>query len=138
MKRRMGPVVSSALCYLVIGVASAVFSNPVETPGIQTALRITALLLGILVFSAHLRFEIGRLNHTARETAIRSCAAVALGSFLLASYTVLYNVIVRSRPVASIALVLVVWPIVTGALGFVAALVLARAVFWRRASHDKG
>ena len=129
------PLILSALGYFVIGAASAEISNPVEAPGIQAALRLTALFLGAVVFLVHVRHEIVRLGNSLRRTALRAAAAAALGGLLLAVAMVLYNVLVRSRPTASVALVLVVWPLVTGALGFLAAAVAARIIAWWQGSR---
>lgn len=131
---RTRALVFCALGYFAIGIASAVVSNPVEAAGLQAALRLFALLLGALVFANHIRFEITRLGCSVRGAAAWSSVAVALGTFALAVYTVFYNVLVRSNPASSIALVLVLWPLVTGVLSFVAALVLGRLVIWRQKS----
>lgn len=130
------PVVFSALAYCAIGVASAVFSNPVEDPDIQALMRLIALALGVLVYTSHVRYEVVRLGNAPGRCAFRTAGAVALGVFLLAVYAVLYNVLVRSRSFASVALLLIVWPLVTGALGFVGAVGLARVVLWWRRRRD--
>jgi len=126
------PLFYVAVAYFAIGFASAVVTNPIAVQTLQALLRITALVLGALVYLAHVRYEVVRLRNPVRRSAVRVAVAVALGVFLLAVYMVLYNVLVRSRAFASVALVLIVWPAVAGALGFLGAAVVARILVRRQ------
>lgn len=123
-----GPLVFSALGYFTIGVASALVSNPIEAPAAQAALRLAALFLGAVVFVVHVWREVVRLKHSRRKAAARSSGGVALGALLLAGYMVLYNMLARSRPFGSTALVLIAWPLFTGALAFVVGTAVAAAI----------
>ncbi|MGH9933009.1 MAG: hypothetical protein ACREA9_27810 [Pyrinomonadaceae bacterium] len=135
-KRGIGAVVYCAVAYLVIGVASALISNPVTARNIQALLRLAALFLGILVFVCHIRYEIIRLKRSRRTTAVRASIALAAGTFLLAVYAVLSAFVDTSHWDKSIALALIVWPLVTGFLGFLPAMVVA-AIFaqWRKSQN---
>lgn len=127
------PLLLCAAAYFAIGCASAVITNPITAQGLQAALRVTALVLAAAVFVGHVRHETVRLRRSPRQAAMRVAGASALGGLLLAIYALANQVFVRSRPASSMALVLLVWPLVSGALGFCAAFVLARLMSgWRR------
>jgi len=130
--RPVRPLAWCALAYCAVGVTSAVVTNPISNPGVQAGLRIAALVLGGVAFGYHLRHETVNLGHTRGTAAARVSMATASGGFLLGAYVVAYNMALRSRPFASVALVLVVWPIVTGGLGFVLGLLGGSIVALRR------
>ncbi len=125
-----GPIVLSASGYFTIGVVSALVSNPIEAPTVQATTRLAALFLAAAVFASHVWHEVVRLNRSRRRAATRSSVGVALGALMLAGYMVLYNLLARSRPFSSTALVLIVWPLFTGALAFVAGTLVAAAIRW--------
>lgn len=125
-------MVYCGVAYFAIGVGSAIFSNPVAARDLQALMRLVALSLGILVFSLHIRYEISHWSGSPRITALRSSAALAGGTFLLAVYAVLYALINGTRSPRAMLLALVIWPLVTGVLGFLVALTAAAAVHsWR-------
>ena len=126
--RSTRPVVWSALAYYAIGVTSAVVSNPIAARDPQAVLRIAALVLGGVVFGFHLRHEMVTLGHTIGRAAARISVATAMGGFLLAVYMVAYNIVFRSRTLGSVALVLLIWPIVTGGLGYLLAILAGSIV----------
>ena len=120
--RPVRPLLWYALAYCAIGVMSAVVTNPISMLGVQAAFRIAALVLGGLAFGFHLHHEMVKLGNTRRWAAARVSVATALGGFLLGVYMVAYNIAFRSRSFGSVALVLLVWPIVTGGLGYLLAM----------------
>jgi hypothetical protein len=113
------------LAYWAIGVASAVISNPIAGRTLQASLRLGALLLGMLVFLFHIGHEIVRLGSSPRVTAFSASVALAGGTFLLAVYAVLSAAMDVSRPIESVLLALVLWPFVTGILGFIVAAAIS-------------
>lgn len=128
-------LVGAGLAYFAIGMGSAVISNPVGARGLQAMMRLTALALGMVVFVVHVRHEATRWRHSVRAAAAWSAGGVAVGAFLLGVHMVLYNVLVRSRPALPSAPVLVVWPLVTSALAFPAAMIVAKYFAGRAAGH---
>jgi len=126
------PLIWSAMAYFATGVASALVSNPIAAHGAQAMIRITALAIGGLVFGAHVRHEFLILGNTPRRTAVRVSWAAGLGGLALAAYMVVYNLVVRSRSFGSVALVLIVWPLLAAVLAYIPAIMAAKGVvLWR-------
>jgi hypothetical protein len=127
-RRRVWPWAASALAYVAIGIASALVSNPIPRREIQATLRLVALALAGIVFLSYLRYELLRQPGSLRQAAGRSAGAVAAGAFLLAVYAVSCALVAESPSTRSLLPALVVWPLVTALLGFLAALALGRAI----------
>lgn len=124
-RRRLQAILVCAGMYLLIAIASALISNPIESALLQAAARLAALGLSIATLAVHIRFEMIRLERSPRAAALTASIAVALGTFSLAVYANLLASRATSSTNHSMLLALLIWPVVTGILSFVAALVVA-------------
>ncbi len=97
--------------YLVIGVW---FPNPPASNPRQFVWRIAAWILCAVVFAMHIGLEHFRLGNTPRRTALRAAAAVALGAFGVAVSANIHALTAKTGNHGSLALALVIWPVVFG------------------------
>jgi hypothetical protein len=118
---RSWAIVVFGLACLAIGMASALVSNPMPASAPRTALRLAALLLGMVAFISQMRFEVIRLQRAPRVAALKVSSAIALGVFLLAVFA---NICAwkASSSSPSLLLALLIWPAVSGVLAFLVAL----------------
>jgi hypothetical protein len=98
----------------------------------QVAWRLTAWLASVIVFAVNIWYEHVRLRSSPFSSALRTSLAVALGAFVLAAGANLQSLWVTGSNHRSLALALVVWPIVAGVPAFVVALVVAAWLVRRR------
>jgi uncharacterized protein (DUF486 family) len=88
----------------------------------QVVWRVTAWLGSAIVFAINIWYEHSRLHSSPFSTALRASLAVALGAFVLAAGANLQSLWATASNHRSLALALVVWPIVAGVPAFVVAL----------------
>jgi hypothetical protein len=131
-QRWLRRVILFGVSYLVVGIAFAVLANSAESNSMQVVWRLTAWLAGVIVFAVNIGYEHFRLRSSAFSTALRASLAVALGAFPLAAAANLQALWATPSNHRSIALALVVWPIVAGVPAFVVALAVAAWLNRRR------
>ena len=124
--KRFKRIILFGLIYLVIGIMSALITNPMESTGIQTALRLLALVLAIAVFVIHIRLELFQSNNSVLKVSLNAAIATALGTFLLAVLANIYSILTAADNKNSLPLALIAWPAVTGLLAFLGGYVIAK------------
>lgn len=121
-------VASNGLVYFGLGVGSALISNDLESRPVQATVRVGIFLIAFAVFYGHLRIELARSAGKHGPSALIASSALALGTFLLASYAVSMSWWDSSRVPTSLLLALLIWPVATGLPAFLGALVLGRVM----------
>jgi hypothetical protein len=119
-------IISFGLIYLVIGILSALITNPMEPTGMQTSLRLLALALAIAAFVYHIRLELFKSNNSILRTALYAAIATAIGTFLLAVMANIHSILTAAENKDQLPLALIVWPAVTGLLAFLGGSVVAK------------
>jgi hypothetical protein len=97
--------------YLVIAVW---FPNPPASNPRQFVWRIAAWILCALAYAMHIGLEHFRLGNAPRRTAFNVAAAVALGAFGVAVSANIHALTAKTGNHGSLALALVIWPVVFG------------------------
>jgi hypothetical protein len=110
--------------YLGVGIIFATLANSADSSKMQVVWRLTAWLASVIVFAANIWYEHYRLHSSPFSSALRASLAVALGAFVLAAGANLQSLWATPSNHRSLALALVVWPIVAGVPAFVVALVV--------------
>jgi hypothetical protein len=118
--------------YLGVGIIFATLANSADSSKMQVMWRLTAWLASVVVFAVNIWYEHFRLRSSAFPTALRASLAVALGAIVLAAGANLQSLWTTASNHHSLALALVVWPIVAGVPAFVVALVVAAWLLRRR------
>jgi hypothetical protein len=98
----------------------------------QVVWRLTAWLASVVVFAVNIWYDHFRLRSSAFSTALRTSLAVVLGAFVLAAGANLQSLWATASNHRSLALALVIWPIVAGVPAFVVALVVGAWLVRRR------
>ena len=119
-------IILFGLFYLVIGIMSALITNPMETAGMQAAFRLFALALAITVFVFHIRLELFQYSSSLLISALNGAIATAVGSFLLAVLANVYNILTAEDNKNQLLLALIIWPAVTGLLALLGGYVVAK------------
>lgn len=114
-----------AVAYLVIGISFAAFSDWAETSSMQRCWRLLAWLVSGVGLAAHIGYENFRLRNSPRTTAMHASIAAALGAGGLAVRANLHEWMRGSVYRPSIALALVIWPLLTLVPAFLVALIAA-------------
>src|SRR5436190_9230739 len=124
-RRSLRMVLLVGAVYLVIGIGFAKFSDWATTNAMHLMWRRLAWLVSAFGFAAHIAYEHFRLRNAARANAMHVSCAAALGAFGLAGAANVHEWTSAAPYRASIALALVVWPLLTAIPAFVAAMVVA-------------
>lgn len=124
-RRSLRMVLLFAAAYLVIGIAFAAFSDAAGTNAMRLLWRRLAWLVSGIGFAAHLAYGHYRLRNFPRTTAMQVSIAAALGAGGLALAANLHEGMTASRYRPSIAIALVVWPLLTLIPAFVFAMIAA-------------
>lgn len=119
-------IISFGLIYLVIGILSALITNPMESTGMQTALRLVALALAITAFIYHVRLELFQSSNSVLKAALNASMAASVGTFLLAVLANIYSFSTSAENKNQLPFALIVWPAVTGLLAFLGGFVVAK------------
>jgi uncharacterized membrane protein len=119
-------VISFGIIYLVIGILSAFVTNPMESTGMQTALRLLALAFAIAAFVYHIRLNLFHSNQSVLKAAINAAIATAFGTFLLAVLANINSILTEAENKNQMPLALIIWPVVTGLLAFLSGFVVAK------------
>jgi cytochrome bd-type quinol oxidase subunit 2 len=125
-------VILFGVAYPIVGITFAALANSADTNSTQVVWRLTAWLAGVIVFAVNIGYEHFRLRSSAFSTALRASLAVALGAFVLAAAANLQALWATPSNHRSLALALVVWPIVAAVPAFVVALAAAAWLTRRR------
>ena len=116
-------IVLVALVYVAIGAVTIALSRMAPSIQLRTACRFAAWIMSAVVFAAHIVHE-RRWSSLPRRVALRAAAAVALATLVLAVSAVIRQSMTSNlRP--SMALAIGIWPILTGVVSFLVALVVA-------------
>lgn len=119
-------IISFGLIYLVIGILSALITNPMEPTGMQTALRLFALALAIAAFVYHIKLDLFKSNNSIPKASLNAAIATAVGTFLLAILANIYGIITEADNKNQLLLALILWPVVTGLLTFLGGYVISK------------
>jgi hypothetical protein len=111
-----------AVVYFLIGV---VFPNPPASDSTQFAWRLAAWVLFAGAFALHIGIEHFKFRNTPRTTALHAGAGMALGAFAIAVAANVHAYRFGTGNRASIALALVIWPLMSGLPAFAVAWVSA-------------
>ncbi len=111
--------------YLVVGITFAAL--PAASNQMRVTGRLAAWVISAIAFAAHIGYEHGRLRSSPGTTALHASLAAALGAFGVA---VAANVHAQAAAThqRSVALALVLWPVLTALPAFVVALAAAAAL----------
>jgi hypothetical protein len=94
---------------------------------VTTQMRLAAWAISAAAFAMHIAYEQVRLGSAPVTTAFHTALAVALGAFVLALAATMRAASSSSQQ-HSIAIALVVWPLITGLPAFVVALIAAAVI----------
>lgn len=111
--------------YPIVGITFAVLANSADSNAMQVVWRLTAWLASAALFAVNVVYEHFRLRSSPLSTALRASLAVALGAFTVAAVANVQALWATPSNHRSLALALVVWPIVTAVPAFVVALAVA-------------
>jgi hypothetical protein len=109
--RELRSVLMFGVTYLVIAVG---FPNPPASNPRQFAWRRAAWMLCAIAFAIHIGLEQFRLGNAPRKTALHAAAAVAIGAFGGAVAANIHALTAKTGNHASLALALVIWPVLAG------------------------
>lgn len=123
---RFKRIIFYGLVYLTVGIISALVTNPLESGGMQTALRLLALALAIAAFVYHIRLELFQSNNSIPKASLNASIATAFGTFLLAILANIYGIITEADNKNQLLLALILWPVVTGLLTFLGGYVISK------------
>jgi hypothetical protein len=124
-RRSLRMVLVVAATYLLVGLTFAEFSGWATTNAMQLMWRRLAWLVSGVAFGAHICYGHFRLGNSPRTTAMQASIAAALGAGGLAVAANVHEWTATSRYRLSIALALVVWPLLTAIPAFTVAMVFA-------------
>jgi hypothetical protein len=131
-QRWLRRVILFGVAYPIVGIIFAALANSADTNSMQVVWRLTAWFASAVMFAVNVWYEHSRLHSSPFSTALRASLAVALGAFVLAAGANLQSLWATASNHRSLALALVVWPIVAGVPAFVVALVVAAWLARRR------
>ncbi len=118
-------MVLSGILYILIGIIFPLFSksfSPSDSPNIW---RVISFLVSAIVFGIHIGYEYSRLNDTPFIIALHTSLAVALGTIALAGFAYIQALSSSPGNQSSRLIAILIWPIITGVLSFLVALVIA-------------
>ncbi len=133
--RWLRTVIPFGMVYLVVGVA---LPNPPASNPMQFMWRLAAWLICAFAFALQIGLEHFRLRNSPRRTALHASASVALGAFALAAAANLHALTAGTGNQRSLALALVIWPIIAGLPAFVVALAVAAGLARVRPNNNPG
>jgi hypothetical protein len=135
MSKRIRFLVYVGPTYLVIGLISAMVTNPLEPGLVKTGLRLTVFAVSLAIFVFHIRREVRQFDNPARSAALGVTGAVMIGTFSIALYANVSAVQETGEINTALLSTLIIWPLVTGTMAFGAAFVLAKMI--TRATRQK-
>ena len=134
-KRSLRMVLLMGAAYLLIGIATGKFSDWATTDTMHLLWRRLAWVLSGVGFAAHIAYGNFRLRNPPRTTALHASIAAALGAGGLAALANLHELTTAPSYRPSMAIALVLWPLLTLIAAFGVAMVAAFALHrWARPS----
>jgi uncharacterized membrane protein YjfL (UPF0719 family) len=115
----------ASILYIVIGIIFPLFSKSSATNSLPNIWRVISFLVSAVVFGIHIGYEHSRLNKTPLIIAFHTALAVAIGTIALAVFAYIRVLLASSNSHSTILIAILIWPIVTGILSFLVALVAA-------------
>jgi hypothetical protein len=123
--RSVRAVILVGVVYLVAGLTFAALAA--ASTQMRSTWRLAAWVISAVAFAAHIWYEHARLGHSPPRSALYASLAVALGAFGLAVAANVHAQATANHQ-RSIALALVLWPVMTALPAFVVALATAAAL----------
>jgi hypothetical protein len=112
---------------LLVGIAYAAIGILLGLPKTHAReWRLTAWLLSVILYAAHIGYEQIKLRNSSRSTAIHVASAVAIGAFGLAVSAFIHSLV--APPNYSrwrFVLALILWPLITALPAFAVAFVIS-------------
>jgi hypothetical protein len=124
-QRRFHAEILFGIVYLVVGVTFPSIANSSASNEMRLMWRLAAWLASAAAFAVHIWYEHIRVRSSPRSTALHASAGVALGAFALAVAANIHALWANTSNHRSLALALVIWPIMTAVPTFVVALAIA-------------
>jgi uncharacterized protein (DUF486 family) len=113
------------LLYFVVGILFALLANSSASIIIRNIWRWAAFLVSGIIFLLNIIYEHYRLHNPSLSTAIHVSLGIALGAFGLAAAANLQDLWSGSENHSSIALALILWPILTAIPAFLVSFAIA-------------
>ena len=135
--RGLGMVMLLGVFYVFIGLAFARFSNWAKTFEVALTWRWLAWVVSGIAFAAHITYSQLRLATRLRTTAIHASLAAGLGALGLAAAANVHEWTTAPRYRTSMAIALVVWPILIAIPALAAALAVAAVVSRRKSTSRR-
>jgi len=126
-------VIVFGVVYLLVGVG---FPNPPASDKMQFMWRLAAWLISAAAFAVQIGYEHFRLHNSPARIALHASMAVALGAFGLATAANTHALHTATGNRRSLALALVIWPIMSAVPAFLVALGIAFGIA-RMRPNDK-
>ena len=112
--------------YCAVGIILGLFAGRAASHQAVVAWRWAAWVISAIAFSAHIVYAQLRLGAPPRISALQAASAAGLGAFGLAVAANVHGFTVSPyRPSLLVVLSLAIWPVMTAAAAFVAALIAA-------------
>ena len=127
-KRWIRAVILFGIGYAVVGVTFPALANLSTFDGVQVMSRWAAWLVCAVAFVVHIAYEHFRLSSPLRSTALHVSLAAAIGAFGLAVAANIHELGAASSYRPSLALALVLWPLMAVVPAFVVALAAATLI----------
>ncbi len=126
-----------AVVYLVAGLVFGELAGSAPTMTMRLTYRRLAWLVSGVAFAFHIGYGLFRLGNSCRATATHASIAAGLGAFGLAAAATVHGLLATNYR-RSIALALVLWPLITAVPAFVVAFLGAWVLKrWRPPSNWK-
>ncbi len=124
-QRSIRAVIFFGIGYAVVGVTFPALANLSTFGEVQDMPRWAAWLVSVVAFVVHIAYEKFRQRSSPRSTALHASLAAAVGAFGLAVAANVHELWATPSYRPSLALALVLWPIMTAVPAFVVALAAA-------------
>ena len=120
------------LVYFVVNVAFAELAGRAASNTMRVVLNRLGFVVSLVAFAAHIVYDQRRLGNPPRTTATHVALSAGLGAFGLALTANVHGLWVGSNRQYSLALALIVWPVITALPAFEAAVAAAAGLAFIR------
>ena len=120
------------LVYFIVNIAFAELAGRAASSTMHVVLNRLGFVVSLVAFAAHISYDHLRLGNPPRTTASHVALAAGLGAFGLALAANVHGLWVGSNRQRSLAVALVVWPVITALPAFVAAFAAAVGLAFTR------
>jgi hypothetical protein len=124
-QRWLGAAMLVGAIYLAVAIATGTLAGSAASDQMRFIWRLSAFVMGAVVFAAHVGYEHFRLRNAARSTAWHASVAVAFGAFALALMANIHDLGSASGYRPRMLIALVAWPLLTAVPAFILALAVA-------------